>query len=173
MATTPPEWYEIVGGIIAIPIAFIGAVYTILLIKKTRLESKKLELEILKTESQTKQIRESLDEQQQIEVAPIIKSIAFQFVVLKFVVLYLLLKGWGLVEDAFQFLAGGTYLGLTKLDIVDADNNIALAIFYFISNLPQVGYWVIFIGLGWSIFRDANNILGFELKDFFRWNKKP
>ncbi len=171
MTTSPPELYEIVGGIIAIPIAMIGAAYTVSLIKKTRLESKKLELEILKTESEAKKVRESLDESQEIEAASHIKSTAFQFVVLKFIVLYLLLKSWELIENAFQFLAGGAYLGLTRLEIIDTENNIALGLFFIISNAPQAVYWVILIGLGLSIFRDANQILGFELKDFFKWNK--
>jgi hypothetical protein len=41
-----PEWYEKVTGVIAIPAAIIACAYSYLLIKKTRLESRKIELEI-------------------------------------------------------------------------------------------------------------------------------
>ncbi|MEM9315643.1 MAG: hypothetical protein AAGA95_13535, partial [Pseudomonadota bacterium] len=97
----------------------------------------------------------------------------FQFIVLKFIIFYILLRAWGLIEDAFRFLAGGAFLGLTKSGFVSPDSEFIIAIFYVISNVPQLFYWIIFIGLGWSIFRDANDLLGFKLKDFFSWTKKP
>ena len=43
-----PHWYEQATGILAIPAAVIGCAYSYLLIKKTQLESRKLELEIKK-----------------------------------------------------------------------------------------------------------------------------
>jgi hypothetical protein len=45
-ASQPPHWYEQVTGVIAIPAAIVALAYSYLLIRKTQLESRKLELEI-------------------------------------------------------------------------------------------------------------------------------
>ncbi len=45
-----PEWYEVIGGILAIPAAVLGLAYSYILIRKTRLESRKTELEIREKE---------------------------------------------------------------------------------------------------------------------------
>jgi hypothetical protein len=50
-----PQWYDKVVGIIGIPAAAIGCAYAYLLIKKTRLESQKLELELEEKRQQLSQ----------------------------------------------------------------------------------------------------------------------
>ena len=45
-STGNAEWYTVVGGIIAVPIAIIGAVATLYTIRKTNLESRKILLDI-------------------------------------------------------------------------------------------------------------------------------
>ena len=40
------QWYEVVGGILAIPVAIFGLAYSYILLTKTRLEVRKTELEI-------------------------------------------------------------------------------------------------------------------------------
>jgi hypothetical protein len=52
VATKVPTWYEQASGILAIPITIIGAAYSYVLIKKTRLEVRKTELEIREKEKQ-------------------------------------------------------------------------------------------------------------------------
>jgi hypothetical protein len=46
-APTALPWYQVAAGIIAVPAAVIGLPYTWILLRKARLESKKVELEIL------------------------------------------------------------------------------------------------------------------------------
>ena len=50
-----PQWYEITTGILAIPAAIIGLAYSFILIRKTRHEVKKTELEILEKQKQFRQ----------------------------------------------------------------------------------------------------------------------
>lgn len=47
-----PHWWQIATGILAIPAAIIGLVYSYALVKKTRLEAVKIELEIREKQSQ-------------------------------------------------------------------------------------------------------------------------
>src|SRR5579872_33359 len=46
----PPEWYEVVTGIMAIPLTLVGGVYSWALIRKTNLEARRTELEIQEKE---------------------------------------------------------------------------------------------------------------------------
>lgn len=47
---TPPQWWEIIAGILSIPATIIGVAYSYMLIQKTRLEVQKTRLEILEME---------------------------------------------------------------------------------------------------------------------------
>ena len=47
----PPQWWEIIVGIISVPASIVGLVYSIILIQKTRLETQKTRLEILEIEN--------------------------------------------------------------------------------------------------------------------------
>src|SRR5260221_7123073 len=51
----PPEWWEIVTGVLAIPAAILGLAYSYVLIQKTRYETPKLQAE---TEKIALEIRE-------------------------------------------------------------------------------------------------------------------
>lgn len=170
----PKHWWEIIGGIIAIPVALIGIAYSYVLIKKTRLESRKMELEIAEKQQAIEEIVGERSEEVQRLIKPLVESKNVQFLLLRFVILFLLIEGWSLVEKGFNLIMGGMYLGissLTDMELSD-DNPWVLIPFLIMTNLPQVGYWVVFIAIGWPLFRDVNQILGLNLRELFRWRSK-
>ena len=90
-----PHWYEVITGIIAIPAALIGLAYS--LIKKTRLESRKTELEILEKERQLSQVAPTVSRATLSDFisAPAGGNRLILLLLLRFVILYLVLTAWG------------------------------------------------------------------------------
>ena len=37
-----------------------------------------------------------------------------------------------------------------------------------IQKLPKVAYWIVFFGLAWPLFKDANAALGIDIKKFLK-----
>jgi len=170
----PKHWWEIVGGIVAIPVALIGVVYSYVLIRKTRLESRKMELEICEKEQAIAKVIGERSEEVQRLIRPLIESKNVQFLLLRFVIMFLLVEGWALVEKGFQLLLGGMYLGISSFtDTKILDENLWVLIpLFVVAKLPQIGYWIVFVALGWPLFRDVNEILGLNLKDIFKWGSR-
>ena len=162
-----PQWYEIATGIIAIPAALIGLAYSYLLIKKTRLEARKTELEILEKERQLAQITASPVADAARIAAPAGESRLALLLLLRFVVLWLIASGWGLVEDAFNLLFTGAIVGAQQLWGLSLSGWVVIPLVA-IQKLPKVAYWIVFIALAWPLFRDANAALGINIKDFLR-----
>ena len=160
-----PQWYEIATGIIAIPAALIGLAYSYLLIKKTRLEARKTELEILEKERQLAQIT-AVSEGARV-AAPASEGRIALLLLLRFVVLWLIASGWGLVEDAFNLLFTGAIVGAQQLCglILSGWTDVPLVA---IQKIPKLAYWIVFIALAWPLFKDANAALGINIKDFLK-----
>lgn len=193
-----PYWYEIVAGILAIPVLIISAAYSYVLIKKTRIESKKfqiesekLRLESQKVELEIKEKQQSLDvsevepeiksenqANQAIEnlVEPINEGRNIQYIILRFILLFLVLRGWALVSVIADILAEM----FTDISAWFSSEYIALpiiAIGGLISALPVLGAVVTTIIIGIPLFKDVNKIVGskyidnwFE-KQITEWNR--
>jgi hypothetical protein len=156
---SPPQWYEQVSGILAIPVTIIGVAYSYVLIKKTRLEATKTELEI-----REKQI--ALEKEQPSPVpsaAAVSSSHAFSFAIgsllLRYVLLQLILSLSGIVRQPLNYLFKGLGYGVFFcLGKVMPGNNIGEAIGWGIVQLGGVAdtilYWIIFFLLGWPLFKD-------------------
>lgn len=54
----PPQWWEVIVGILAIPATAIGLIYSWILIQKTTLEAQKIKLEILEIENKLRATKE-------------------------------------------------------------------------------------------------------------------
>jgi hypothetical protein len=171
-----PQWWEIVTGILAIPASLIGLAYSYILIRKTRLEAKKTELEILEKEQALQKLSTEQQELVLEAVRPLAQVNIALYLVLRFVVVYLILKAWGLVEVGYNVITSGVYLGLSeflRLDLfakLDSQNLWHMLPVYLIANLPKIGYWIVFLAIGWPLFKDANRLMGLDLKDLFRWD---
>ena len=164
---TPKEyrWWEVVGGILAIPVGVVSLAYSYVLIRKTRLEARKTELEIHEKERALGELAGVRPEAAREIMAPIIAGRQGQYLVLRFVLLYVVLQLWGLVKSAFGLAIGGAFFGaqqFAKLDV--SDNKWLLVPLFLISSIPQVVDWLIVLGLGLPLFRDLNRFLGVDLK---------
>lgn len=171
-ADTPP-WWEMVGGILAIPAAALGLAYSYILIRKTRLEARKTELEIVEKETALQKLATAQPEAAREIVRPIVEGRQSQYFVLRFVLLYVVLQLWSLAQSAFRFIIGGFLLGAQQALGFDLDNAWVLIPFYVLQNLPQVVSWIIVIGIGWPLFQDLNAFLNLDLKAILTpWRKK-
>jgi len=85
----PIPWWQVVTGIIDIPAAVVGLIYTYRLSAKTRLESRKLQLEILEKEGNHPQLEAGVIKQE--DLATLRQAIAArtQDFIIRFIILYL------------------------------------------------------------------------------------
>ncbi len=154
-------WYKIVTGIIAIPAAIVGLIVALNTIRKTSLESKKLELEIREKQGVVATTAES--ETMRTLAHPVGESQRAILLVLRFVLLELSLRIWNIVPSAVLLLTGtipAAWIlmypsGIEKLNPRSA---LMMAIFLVpkvISILLDVVYWVIVFGFGWPLFKDT------------------
>lgn len=179
----PPEWWQVATGIIAIPAALLGLIYSYFLTQKTRLElqktkleSRKTELEIREKEGKLAEISPADSDLLQRLLEPATNARLGQLLVLRFVVFYLTLQAWGFLEQLIGLLLTGIGLGVYLLlgsgveSYINEHQRFIMAPYLIFSNLPKVGYWAIFILLGWPLFKDVNAVLGIDFADFLRLN---
>lgn len=172
-ATKAPQWWEVVGGILAIPVAITGLAYSYVLIHKTRLESRKTELEIKEKETALQQLSEAEHEAALEIVQPIIEGRQAQYLVLRFILLWVVLRLWSLIHSAFGFLINGIMFGTQELTGIDVNNPLVFIPFLIVQYLPQLVTWFIVIGFGWPLFRDVNTFLNIDIKSLLMpWRKQ-
>jgi hypothetical protein len=95
-----PEWWEIIAGIIAIPTGLLGLVVSYATYKKTGLESKKLEFEILEKEKELAKAPPPTVEQQRVAdviIKPLIDNTRENYYLLRFILLSLMLFFWSIL----------------------------------------------------------------------------
>lgn len=163
-AAKAKQWWEVVGGILAIPAGVVSLAYSYVLIRKTRLEARKTELEIIEKESQLQKLTAETSEAAREIVAPLVQGRQAQYLILRFVLLYVVLKLWDVITSAFSVLVTGAALGAYQFAKIDIEDNSLLIPFFFVSKLPQVVDWLIVLGLGLPLFRDLNRFLNIDLK---------
>jgi hypothetical protein len=171
---TETIWWEVTTGIIAIPAAVIGLIYSVVLIKKTRVEVKKTELEIREKETALAKIAPAEPSLAHALITPLFEAKHVQLLLLRFVLLYVTLRLWGLAEDAFGLLLGGAYLGAQKLAAshLESDNLWLMIPLLLISKLPKLGELAILLGIGLPLFRDVSTALGVDVRSLiFFWRK--
>ncbi|HLO42928.1 MAG TPA: hypothetical protein VK175_01270 [Leadbetterella sp.] len=172
-AEKTPQWYEIIGGILAIPATAIGIIYSVALIKKTKLETEKAKLEIQEKQKQLNEQFKAESLETKLLIEPIIQANQVQLIILRFILLYVTLEVLGLAISAYNFLTGGIFLGIQTLDTDLIQNKFILIGFYIVSNLPQIARWTIIIGLGLPLFKDTSKILNIDPKEFILpWREK-
>jgi len=171
-----PQWYEYVVGVLTIPGTLLAGAYSYVLIKKTRIEAKKFDLETKKLELELKEKQQTGLPEIKSEVReilqPLIEGRQVQFIVLRFILLYLILSVWGLIRTAGRYLVTGTAYGL--ITVFPSITNIVektwlfypIAVIWLV--LPELLYWSIFILFGWPLFKDVNKILGISFKNLFK-----
>lgn len=154
------EWWQTATGIIGIPVAILTLTGTWFLISKTRLESKKLQLEIREKERDLADAREADDPIKAAEIVaePTFQVRASQDIILRAVLLVIILYIWKFIQVVFSGQAG---LGLGILGLSFQDILIVL-------------YWTILAAMGWPILLDTLQALSINMPRFlqgrtFRW----
>jgi hypothetical protein len=170
-----PYWYEVLGGIVLIPSLAVGAVLSWMLIKKTRHESRKFELEARKFELEIREKERQLGTVSNTENAVLHKVVEsasqgrqIQFLILRFILLYILLRGWFLImlvleplSEAFKDLADFTSYRVLSFPLF-----LLSGLF---EALPTIGYLTTALVLGFPLFRDVNKLVGLKkLEDWFK-----
>jgi len=167
-ADRPPQWYEVGAGIISIPAALIGLAYSYILIKKTRLEARKVELEIAEKEEQIRTLTGRQPPEsfafasQEPSRIPLIGIL-----LLRFALLYIVVVSWGLVEDVWQILFGGVIASAQSLWNISLSGWIVIPLIM-VQKAPKVLFWVLFGAMALPLFKDINSALGLDVRHLFR-----
>jgi hypothetical protein len=159
-----PEWWEIIAGIIAIPTGLLGLVVSYATYKKTRLESKKLEFEILEKEKELAKAPPPTAEQQRVSdviIKPLIDNTRVNYFLLRFILLSLMLLFWTILEKAFGFFVGGAFVTLTQL--LGFSSAAATIPMFVLSQIVQLGWVVLVLMVGVPLYRDIAHHIGFRV----------
>jgi hypothetical protein len=177
-ADAPPSdgeaWYKVVTGIIAIPAAAIGFVISLQVLRKTTLESRKLELE-LQQKSTTAESAQSEQETLQTIARPVTDSNRALLLVLRFIVLEVTLRLWDIVPSGFGFVTRVVPTAVlmfyrSRIEEIDfwswpiLSAAVAPAL---ISTLFSIVYWSIVFGFGWPLLKDTCRFLNINIKSFW------
>lgn len=155
-----PQWYEIVGGVLALPATLLGLAYSYALIRKTRIESRKLELEIREKEIALKGESSLSEKEHRENVGAAIRDSLVASILLRFALMFVVLQLWSVVQGIFGSLLTGTYLGLHALDIVGDPGRISELILFGSMQLPRIATWIIVLTLGIPLLREISGYLG-------------
>jgi hypothetical protein len=169
------HWWEVATGILAIPAAIIGLKYSYHLTQKTRLEITKTELEI---EEKRRTLGGGAVAQAPIEASQgDQRSRITDYLILRFIILYLFGRLWGLAYDAATSIIFGAGFFMLKVlgwgsrfGNLDRNNAVILG-GYVASKIPDVLYWIITFALAWPLFKDVNRALGMRLPDYLPWKR--
>ena len=149
-------WYEIATGVIAIPAALLGLLYTFLLSQKARLEAEKLRRELEPTQIAEGESPSDQSLRRQIGSNPIVEGY-----IIRFILLEVGLQGWSfLVSLASPFLS---LMQFYLRDWLSFDGNYGLESFtqaVLFTYLTGFGRWVLFLAIGLPLFIDITRELG-------------
>ena len=165
-------------GILAIPAAVIGLVYSWVLIKKTRLEAAKLTAE-LEVEKQHQTASFESSAATPTVSPPATSSLSalargtIPYLLLRYVLLELVLALWGYVTSLYSFMFGlGAAYGFEKFSSGHSSSQLWIyAPMAILGLIPKIGDFLIFLSIGWPLFKDANAIIGIDLRSVFRWKR--
>lgn len=169
-------WWTIATGIIAVPAAFLLLINSYEVIKKTRLETQKFELEIREKEKELAGAREEGDivRINQLVAQPILQGRRVQEILLRAIVLFLALQAWSLVEIVWGAFATGIGFGLTSMTPRSHSNDITIALITSsFAQLPTVGYWLVFLALGGPLLVDVLKQLNISAPKFLTSVGRP
>jgi hypothetical protein len=171
--------YKIATGVIGIPAALLGLVTSYNILRKTTLESRKLEIEI-----QEKTRQSHPDAQEQTRVAMVSRSDLHRAVLLliRFVILELTLRLWNVVPTVFGY---ATRAAASAFMLANRDNlgnfrvTLAASLAPTVIHLAfDVVYWVMVFGFGWPLLKDTCSYLGISVQSLLdlpyigRWKQR-
>jgi len=164
-------WYKLITGIIGIPAAILGLIVALNVIRKTTLESRKLELEIRQKQSEFSETGDVLPSVEQL-VRPVGESQRALLLVLRFVILQLAITLWKVVPTAIGYLTKPIPYALyfvfgadfvEKFDPMSPTTLAILAVPTLMGVMLDLVYWVIVFGFGWPLLKDTCRFLGIPM----------
>jgi hypothetical protein len=162
----PTPWWQIVSGILAIPTAIGTLIFGLATLRKTRLESRKIELELLEKEAAIANMpgvgSSGAHEIAQSLVNPLIDNNRVNYLILRFVVIFLLLQFWEVFEKIFNLVGGGTFLTLQEV-FQFRTQGIPMMIFFGLSQVVQFSWIVLVLLMGIPLYRDISTHIGFRI----------
>lgn len=164
-ASKQPQWYEIIGGVLAIPATIIGIAYSYVLVKKTKLESRKIDLEIREKEELLYEKGVTQSEEVKKIVKPFITTQIIQQIILRFIILELISRLFGIFAGSYSFLLAS--IGMTVGNFFWNGGVVLTMTLSLLQFIPQIGYALISIAIGYPLFKDVNKILGIDIKKVF------
>ncbi len=180
-------WYKVATGVLAIPAALLGLILTFNILRKTTLESRKLELEIQQKHAEVRAATAG-EVTLQTLASPVVEGQRVLLLIVRFVVLELTLRLWNVVPAAVRAVTGiATNVGLFAFRdrLADLDTSSwsffsAALIAAVLRLLFDVVYWSIVFGFGWPLLRDTCSYLNIPLRSLWdlpfagRWHRnKP
>lgn len=81
-----------------------------------------------------------------------------------------MLEIWEIVQRIFGFVFIGAAFATLKVFHLSEDSLETPWIvgpYLILQQIPTIGYWVLFLAIGWPLFVDVNNALSLKLRDFF------
>jgi hypothetical protein len=167
VTATTPEWWKVATGIIGVPAAVVALFYSMALVRKTRLESRKTELEIEEKQRALAEAEKSGDTQTvtRLLARPVLEGQLVQSMILRFILLFLFLEAWSIVNNLFNLIFTGTAAGISWASGSEPGPPIFILL-SMIQAIPSVAYWLILLGIGWPLFQDASRMLGLTLPGF-------
>jgi hypothetical protein len=160
------HWWDIATGVLAIPTALFGIVLAYATLTKTNLESKKIELELREKQAtiantpgiatpESDKIAQSL-------INPLIDNNRVNYLILRFVVIYLILQFWEIFQKVFNLLVGGTFLSLQKVFGLSIEG-LPTLIFFGLTQVVQFSWIILVLLLGLPLYRDISTHIGFRI----------
>lgn len=132
------------------------------MIKKTNLESRKIELEISEKEDLITEKGITRSEELKEIVAPFARTQIIHQIILRFIILELISRLFGVFAGGYNFFINGiAVITFNNLPLNPSLLNILIMVLQF---LPQVGFALISIFIGYPLFKDVNKILGLDIK---------
>ncbi len=172
-----PQWWEIATGVLAIPAAMLGLVYSVVLIRKTSIEVKKTQLEIEEKEGALHKAVATSPEVVHTLIPPLIESKQVQLLVLRFILLWVMFEFWRFFGNVFNFFLTGLLIGLQHIGLQKFASlelkGWAIIPFLLLTNLTKLGEFLLLVGLGLPLFRDVSTVLHVDLRSvLFFWKRK-
>lgn len=164
-------WYKIIAGIIAIPAAALGVLVSWNMMRKTRLETQKLAIEIAEKQKAISS-QSSPAEKLELLALPLSNSQLALLIIIRFVLLDITLRLWSFVPwvisqtGAVVLYGFLLFFGIEKFP--QGQTMIVMsAAPAFVNAILDVVRWVIIFGFGWPLFKDTCTFLNIPIKGLF------
>jgi hypothetical protein len=163
---------ETLSWAIALPGALAVAIAAPWAVRKSRLDARKTELEILEKERALGVAGEAKDSHEVVRIVaePVLQTVRAQTILLRFVFLYLMLQVMELLGGVLNLPLNSATLALQSAVQSDASlwhilGNLGVAI---LASIPGIVRALVLVGIGWPLLLDAARLLSIEIPPFLQ-----